>query len=68
MVLVMKILLYQIREQRNLTLRQLSEASGVSKTEINLIENGKVMPKIDVICKLAKALDIRAWDLFDCDQ
>lgn len=64
----MKILLYQIRTKRNLTLRQLSEQSGVSKTEINLIENGKVIPKIDVICKLASALGIRVWDLFDCEK
>lgn len=64
----MKILLYQIRTQHNLTLRQLSEMSGVSKTEINLIENGKVMPKIDIICKLAKALDVKVWDLFNCNR
>lgn len=64
----MKILLYQIRKQRHLTLRQLSEKSGVSRAEINFIENSRTIPKIDVLCKLAKALDIRVWDLFDCDE
>jgi len=64
----MKILLYQIRKQQNLTLTQLSEKSGVSRAEINYIENGQVIPKVDVLCKLAKALGVKVCDLFLCDS
>lgn len=48
-----------------MSVRALSEKSGVSKSEINYIENGVKMPRVDVLCALAKALDVDITDLID---
>lgn len=43
--------------------RELAEKSGVSKSEINEIENGARIPRIDTLCMLAAALDVTVEDL-----
>ena len=63
----MTIHLKKIREQKNLTLIQLANLSGVSKSQIAYIENGESIPTITVLCALAKALQVPVTDLFSCD-
>lgn len=63
----MKIMLAEIRESKKITLRQLEELSGVSRSHINEIENGTSSLTVDVLCKLAKALGVPPCDLFDCE-
>jgi len=65
----MKIYLRQARKERGLTLKDLEQLSGVSKSEISNIETGKVIPRLDVVCKIAKALGLPCtFELCDCDQ
>lgn len=45
-----------IREQRNLSLDQLSELTGVSKSMLRQIETGKSSPTISTIWKIANGL------------
>lgn len=56
--------LWELRIARNLTLRQLEELSGVSKSEINAIENGKGNPTVATLELLATALDVNITELF----
>lgn len=60
----MQIHIWQLRTEKKLTLRQLGELSGVSSSEINVIENGKVSPRLDTLELLAKGLDISIHELF----
>ena len=57
--------LYEIRTERNLTLRQLQDLSGIGIATINRIENGIANPTIEVICQLALALECSPHDLFE---
>lgn len=51
-------LLKQLREDKNLTLKELAEKSGVGPSTISDIENGKAKnPRIDTLINLANALD-----------
>lgn len=50
--------LKQIRTERNLSLFGLSKLSGLSKSYLNEIENGKKYPKPDKIMTLAEKLDV----------
>lgn len=61
----MKIKLLQIRYQKNITLKQLSELSGISKSTISNIESEKVAVKIVQLEKIARALGCRISDLYD---
>jgi transcriptional regulator with XRE-family HTH domain len=61
------ILLWQVRANKGLTLRQLEELTGISRATLNNIENGKVSPRLDYLEKLAIAMDVRITDLFESD-
>jgi transcriptional regulator with XRE-family HTH domain len=50
--------LLNIREERNLTLDQLSELTGVSKSMLRQIETGKSSPTIATIWKIANGLRV----------
>lgn len=59
-----EILLKQIREEKNVTIKKLAEKSGVSKTHISDIEKNFKMPSLIVMVKIAKALDVNITDLY----
>lgn len=60
----MEILLWKLRAGKNYTLEQLAEITGISKSEINAIENGKVSPRLDTLERLAAGLDVNISDLY----
>lgn len=56
--------LYDIRTELKLSIRELSVLSGVSKSQINNIENGKQSPTVYTLCCLAEVLNVSPYDLF----
>lgn len=56
--------LKQIRKEKNISLSELSRKSGVSKTQINDIENNRKKPTLQSVILLAKALDVNVNDLY----
>ncbi|MDU6438219.1 helix-turn-helix domain-containing protein [Mediterraneibacter gnavus] len=61
----MKILLDKIMRDKNLSTRQVSIATGISKSTINRIANGEISPTADTLELLAKGLKVRISDLID---
>lgn len=59
-----EILLKQIRKQKKLTLEQLAERTGISKTHINDVENNLKEPSLSIMVRLSKALDVQITDLY----
>lgn len=64
---VMTIKTWQARTEKGITLKQLEELSGISKTTLNNIENGKTSPTLYQLEAIAKALDVKITDLFDSE-
>ena len=58
---------YEIRRIKNMTLRDMSIKSGISRTEINNIENNLKDPTIRTMCLLSLALDVSLQDLFSIE-
>lgn len=58
--------LKDVRIKRQLTIRELAELSGISRSQISDIENGKSMPTIETLCRLAKALGVGTEELYKC--
>lgn len=56
--------LFDFRDKAGLTDRELAELSGISKTQINQIEDGRANPTLRTICILSLALDVQPADLF----
>ena len=63
----MKILTWQARNNKKVTLVKLSKMTGISKSTLNNIENEKVSPIIAELEAIAKALNMKITDLFDSD-
>ncbi|WP_116769756.1 helix-turn-helix domain-containing protein [Maribacter litoralis] len=61
--LIFGLKLKQIRTDKNLSLFGLSKLSGLSKSYLNEIENGKKYPKTDKIVILSEKLDVSYDDL-----
>lgn len=59
--------LYDIRTTRKLSVRELAEKSGVSKSQINNIENGLKHPTVYTLCLLSLALGVSPYDLFSLE-
>ena len=57
-------LLIKARIRARMTLKMLSEASGVSEQQINRYEKGKVPPRPLTVGKLADALGLDLDDLY----
>lgn len=55
---------YDYRISSNMSVRELSQKSGIGKSTINRIENGTANPTIEVICKLSIVLNCSPYDLF----
>lgn len=55
--------LQQIMFERDISERELSKISGVSKTTINNISNGRKHPNGETLCMLAAALRVPVGDL-----
>ena len=69
MNLHINLFLKQARHKKGLSIRELAKVSGVGKASIERIEAEKTTPRIDTLCKLAKALDVPVTELFryECD-
>ena len=63
----MKILTWQARYEKRISLVKLSQMTGISKSTLNNIENEKVSPTMAELETIAKALNVRITDLFDSD-
>lgn len=61
----MEILTGQARYSKKITLVKLSEKTGISKSTLNNIENGRVNPTIKQLEAIAKALDTTISDLYE---
>lgn len=63
----MEVLTWQARTEKNLTLVQLAELTGISKTTLNTIENGQTSPTLRQLEAIAKALQVDVCDLYVSD-
>lgn len=61
----MKILLDKIMISKNLTIRQVSNLTGISKSSIQRIMNNEISPSADTLELLAKGLKVRISDLLE---
>ena len=49
----MKLLIWQIRNEKNITLEQLATLTNLSKSALNNYENGKVSPTLEKLKLIA---------------
>lgn len=52
------------RKSKNISQEELATRSGIDRSHIGFIEQGRRRPTVGTLYKLAKALDIKLEDLF----
>lgn len=60
--------LYELRTEKKMSERELAELSGVSKSQINNIENGLKHPTVYTLCLLSLALGVSPYKLFSLEM
>lgn len=63
----MKILLGDIINEKNLTLRQVEILTGIPRSTISDIISGRTSPRMDTMERLAEGLKVRISDLYESD-
>ncbi|MEE6167569.1 MULTISPECIES: helix-turn-helix domain-containing protein [Mycobacteriaceae] len=63
----MSALLRSVRQQRGMTLEELAEATGLTKSYLSKIERQRSTPSIAVAMKVARVLDVDVAQLFSED-
>ena len=63
----MKILTWQARKDKKVTLVELAKLTGISKSTLNNIENMKVSPTMAEMEAIAKALNVKIGELYDSE-
>lgn len=63
----MKVLLWEMRISKGFTLMKLAEKSGIGKSTLNNIENGKVSPTLFQLEMIAIVLGMKITDLFESE-
>ena len=64
---MLKINLWDIRTAKGLKLEAVAIMTGVSRSTLNNIENGKTSPTLENLEKIAKGLGCRMSDLYDSE-
>ena len=59
-----KILIKDVRKEKNITLSNLARKSGISVSHLSDIENNRKTPSILVMVLVAKALEVPITDLY----
>lgn len=62
-----RVTLWEKRTEKRFTLVQLAEKTGLGKSTLNNIENGKVSPTLIQLEKIAIALEVRITELFESE-
>lgn len=55
----------QVRIKKGLSIRALAARANIAKSYLQRIEAGEASPSLEVMCRLAKALDVPITDLFE---
>ena len=63
----MKVTMDKIMYEKNMSVRQVSIVTGVSKSTINRIMNGQVSPSLDTLECIAQGLHVHITDLFESE-
>lgn len=61
-----KLFIKECRQKKGYSLNELALLSGISKGHLSDIENGKKVPGIETLCKIAIALKEDISNLFEC--
>lgn len=64
----MSLQLKKILEQRKLSVLALSKMTGITQANLSNIVNGKASPKLEILERIANALEVETWQLLKDEE
>lgn len=64
----MSLQLRKILEQRKLSVLALSKMAGITQANLSNIVNGKASPKLEILERIANALEVETWQLLKDEE
>lgn len=64
---MVKVKFWEVRTEKGLKLEAVAAITGVSKSTLNSIENGKTSPTLEKLEKIAAGLGCRINDLYESE-
>lgn len=64
----MKMLIGDVREKKKVSIRELSERTGISRSALSRYENNQRIPRADILERIAAALDVHIEELYDSEH
>lgn len=61
---MLKLYVDKVRIEKGISIRELAARARISKSHVQRIEAGESIPTLEVICRIAKALDVPVTELF----
>lgn len=65
---MIEILVWEMRQKQNISLRELEKMTLISKSTLNNIENSKVSPTLEQLYKISKALNCKIEELYNIQE
>lgn len=64
MNIIIKSHIKEVREAKNISVRELATMTGMSKTYISDVENNHKIPTLYTVCMMAEVLEVEPQELF----
>lgn len=64
---MLKLYVDRVRIKKGISIRELAARAGISKSHVQRIEAGECSPSLEVMCRIARVLDVPITDLFSFD-
>lgn len=61
---MLKLYVDKVRIEKGVSIRELAARAKISKSHVQRIEAGETMPSLEVMCRIARALDVPITELF----
>jgi len=61
----MKLIIKQLRKDRKIQQQELADLVKINRSYLSAIENGNMLPTIDVLLEIARALNCKYTDLYE---
>lgn len=61
---MLKLYVDRVRIEKGVSIRELAARAKISKSHVQRIEAGETMPSLEVMCRIARALEVPLTDLF----
>lgn len=63
--MIRKLIIKQLRIDKKIKQQELADTIGINRSYLSAIENGMMLPSVDMLLKISRALNCKYTDLYE---